>query len=110
MAFFSLLLLDDAKQVADLVDHPARARRVDDFHRMVRPLETEAAHGVAMILPRPRDALRERQLDFLFAGHRYAPRISSTVLPRLAAISDGALHFCRPSSVARTRLYGLVEP
>jgi hypothetical protein len=38
-----------------------------------------------------------------------APRISSTVLPRLAAISDGALQFCNALSVARTRLYGLGE-
>ena len=31
-------------------------------------------------------------------------------MPRLAAISDGALQFCSAFSVARTRLYGLVEP
>src|SRR5258706_2320253 len=38
------------------------------------------------------------------------PAISSTFLPRLAAISEGRRCCVRPSSVARTTLYGLVEP
>src|SRR5574340_678657 len=38
------------------------------------------------------------------------PRISSTFLPRLAAISDGEFIAFRPFSVARTTLYGLLEP
>src|SRR6476620_4116558 len=36
--------------------------------------------------------------------------MSSTDLPRLAAMSAGVLIFDRPSRVARTRLYGFDEP
>src|SRR6185436_16679051 len=46
-----------------------------------------------------------------FAAMDYSwERISSTFLPRLAAISAGLFIACSPCSVARTTLYGLVEP
>src|SRR6185503_15211822 len=46
-----------------------------------------------------------------FAAMAYSlERISSTFLPRLAAISAGVFIACSPCSVARTTLYGLVEP
>src|SRR4051812_40558383 len=49
-------------------------------------------------------ALQQPHLDLVHC-------VSSSIdLPRRAAISAGVLMFCRPSSVARTTLYGLVEP
>jgi hypothetical protein len=36
----------------------------------------------------------ERQLDSFLVGHLSGSQVSSTVLPRLAAISDGTLQFC----------------
>src|SRR5215208_5910782 len=85
-----MLLSLDAEQVAHLVDHAARRRRVDDLDRVVGPLEAEATHGGHVILAAARNTLGKRDLDLFSVGHDYAPRISSTVLPRLAAISDGA--------------------
>src|SRR5690349_10021491 len=52
------------------------------------------------------EALQQAYLDLLGAH----PVISSTFLPRRAAISAGVLMALRPSRVARTTLYGLVEP
>src|SRR5574340_357485 len=46
----------------------------------------------------------------LFAFAMSYPSISSMFLPRLAAISDGEFIAFRPFSVARTTLYGLLEP
>src|SRR5688572_20147763 len=77
-----------------------------------------------MRLARAGDALDELDLDGrLFAllvahgalsnrraGCACQPVISSTVRPRLAAISAGVLQCFKPSSVARTMLYGFDEP
>src|ERR1019366_2175864 len=49
-------------------------------------------------------------LVFVLAFVMSYPKISSTFLPRLAAISDGEFIAFRPFSVARTTLYGLLEP
>src|SRR5665647_272278 len=45
-------------------------------------------------------------LDFVMTY----PKISSTFLPRLAAITDGEFIAVRPFNVALTTLYGLLEP
>src|SRR6185295_15371433 len=88
----------------DLVDHAAHGRRVDQLDHVVDALEAEAAHRVALGVMNAVDALQQPHLDLLHCV------ISSTVLPRRAAISAGVLMFFKPSSVARTTLYGLVEP
>src|SRR6185295_11272206 len=88
----------------DLVHHAAHGRRVDQLYDLVDALQAQAADGVAVALLAAREALQQPHLDLLHCV------ISSTVLPRRAAISAGVLMFFRPSSVARTTLYGLVEP
>ena len=69
--------------------------------------------------PRPRTVARWdclvpitllTSVTFTFLSDMTYPWISSTVLPRLAAITEGALVAMRPFSVARTTLYGFVEP
>src|SRR5207237_1209846 len=52
----------------------------------------------------------DRGLRALGGGGGLHPGGSSTCLPRLAAMSEGRRCCSRPSSVARTTLYGLVEP
>src|SRR5450755_4572225 len=47
---------------------------------------------------------------FLLGSHAHASVNCSTVRPRLAAISAGELQCSSAFSVARTMLYGLVEP
>src|SRR5438309_435320 len=90
--------------MVDLVDHAAHRRRIDHLHDVVDALEAHAAHRIALRPLAAGDALQETHLDLLHCV------ISSTVLPRRAAISAGVLMAFRPSSVARTTLYGLVEP
>src|SRR4051794_11705519 len=109
MAAPLFLDLGDLDEVADLVDHAARRRRVDHGDGVVGPPEAETARGGAMILLGAGQALYERDLHSLGARH-HAPINSSTVRPRFAAMSAGALPFSSALIVARTRLYGLVEP
>src|SRR5262245_24003268 len=94
----------DSHQVVDLVDHAAHRRRVRDLDRLIDLFQAQAAHRRAMRLLDARDAAQQRHLDLLHAV------ISSTRLPRRAAISAGVLIDLSPLSVARTTLYGLVEP
>src|SRR5690348_14180583 len=97
-------------EVADLVDHAADGRRVLELDGVADAPEAQAAHRCPMVLPRAPDALDERHLQFLRLGHRHVARISSTVLPRLAAMSAGALIASSALIVARTTLYGFVGP
>src|SRR2546425_11757594 len=90
--------------MVDLIDHAAHRRGIDELDHLVDALQAEAAHGVALRALAAVDALKKPHLDLLHCV------ISSTVLPRRAAISAGVLMAFRPSSVARTTLYGLVEP
>src|SRR4029079_665395 len=69
----------------------------------------QAAHRRAVVLARGSDALHQRHLQRFRARH-HVSRISSTVLPRLAAMSSGALIASSALIVARTTLYGLVGP
>src|SRR5689334_21345044 len=63
-----------------------------------------------MVGTRAIDAVHQANLDLFLVGHGYAPRISSTVLPRVAAMSAGALPCSSALIVARTTLYGFVGP
>src|SRR5512147_2840634 len=63
-----------------------------------------------MRLLRARRALHQRHPDLLRIGHRHASVSCSTVMPRLAAISAGVLIDSSALIVARTMLYGFVEP
>src|SRR5437764_15486415 len=94
----------DAHEMRDVVDHAAHGRRVDELDHLVDALETEAAHRGAMAAIDGVGAFQKAHLDLVHCV------ISSTVLPRRAAISAGVLIAFRPWSVARTTLYGLVEP
>src|SRR6185295_19689413 len=73
-------------EVADLVDHAADGLRVFELDDLADALQTQAAHRGAVVLARASDTLDERHLQLLVLSH-HVPRISSTVLPRLAAMS-----------------------
>src|SRR6476646_55066 len=88
----------------DAVDHAAHRGRVDELDHLVDALQAQAVHGGAMAALHGVGAFQQPHPDLVHCV------ISSTVLPRRAAISAGVLMFFRPSSVARTTLYGLVEP
>ncbi len=84
--------------------------------RVADAAQAEAAHRGAMALQLSEDALHERHLDlFRLAMTRCfvdaaQPRISSTRLPRFAAISSGDCMLVSAFIVARTTLIGLREP
>src|SRR5690242_17277335 len=63
-----------------------------------------------MILFRADRTPDQRYLQFLRIRHDQASRICSTVIPRFAAISPAVDVASSAFNVARTRLYGLVEP
>src|SRR6185312_11740115 len=113
----SSLHLGHRQHVADLGQHAANLRRVGDFDRVAAPLEAEARDRRAVIgllshqsaHQRYAQSLRRRR-NFLVRLHRQASVSCSTVRPRLAAMSAGALQFSSALSVARTMLYGFVEP
>ena len=84
---------------------PRIGRRVGHFHGLVQLSQPEPAHARAMRLLAADGAVHQLDLQRLrrFRGHGY-PVISSTVLPRLAAISDGVFILVSPLMVARTTL------
>ena len=90
------------QQVRNLVDHA----RVPLQYLPARPpggaYEAQATDGRTMSIVWYRSRLDQRDLIFL-VRHGY-PMISSTDLPRLAAISDGLFTAVRPFRVARTTL------
>src|SRR6476469_1591230 len=123
IVFSSIRLFLDLHQVAHLVDHSADRRGVLDLHGVADALEPEALHRLAVVVERAAQAADQRHADLLGCvlaglhglfclGHGLCPQpaISSTFLPRLAAISEGRRCCVSPSRVARTTLYGLVEP
>src|SRR3954447_26076923 len=88
LSFMSVIRLVDPHEIVDLVDHAAHRRRVDEFGDLVDFFQAEADHRVARIAPRSGQALQQPHLD------RFHPRMSSTFLPRRAAISAGVLIAC----------------
>src|SRR5258706_4362707 len=108
-----LLGSEHLHQVRDLVDHAAHRGRVFQLAFAVELAQAQAAHRGAVRFLGAGDALDQLDLDGFLVAHwvlQGQPRISSTVKPRLAAISAGVLVDFSAFSVARTRLYGLVEP
>src|SRR5689334_4741796 len=99
-------------EVADLVDHAANGLGVGQFDRVADPPQPQSANGRAVVVTAGVRPLDERHLDLLAAVRHdvYASSISSTVLPRFAATSAGALTASSALIVARTTLYGLVDP
>src|SRR5690242_3786262 len=81
---------DNGDEIADLVDHAADGLRILELDHLANALQAQAAHRRAMVLARASNALDERHFQFLVLRH-HASRISSTVLPRFAAMSAGAL-------------------
>src|SRR5881394_2685222 len=107
-------LLLNLQQVRSGVDHSAVLRRVCDFDRLVRLAQAEPAYRRRDVLQLAREALHQRDLD-LFVCHecviqRPYARISSSVLPRLAAMVSGEFTLASAMTVARTTLIGLREP
>src|SRR5262249_8762890 len=105
------LSLIASHQIGNPGYHAAVGRGVGHFHRLAQLPQAEAAHARAMRLLAADGAVHQGDLQplGLFLGHCY-PVISSTDLPRLAAISAGVFILVRPLIVARTTLYGLVDP
>src|SRR5450432_1827443 len=106
----SAVRFGDFDHVRDLADHAAGFRRVHHFDGVVAPLETEPAHSATVRRILAHQAPYQRHPKFLCTGHVHTPVSCSTVMPRFAAVSAGALDFSSASSVARTMLYGLVDP
>src|SRR6185295_5238624 len=92
----SFMLALQPDEVRDALDHAAHFRRVDQLDGVVHAPQPEAAHGSDVRGLAARGALDQLHLD-LFLRHGYSwERISSTFLPRLAAISAGVFMACRP--------------
>src|SRR3546814_6568533 len=80
---------------------------------MVHAAQAQTTNTCAMRINSANRALDQRHSDracFFFSLGHDQPLISSTDLPRLAAISAGVFIDCKPFNVARTTLYGLLEP
>src|SRR5690606_1328355 len=113
-------LLRNHHEVTDLVDHAPVGGRVLHFHRVADPAQTQAGQAGLVVCQHAGRTLHLRYLDRLVCHVCYVsrtsavpglqPEISSTVLPRFAAISSGARMAFRPLKVARTTFTGLVEP
>src|SRR6266403_1312725 len=99
----------DLQQVGDLVDHAAHSRCVLELARLVDPFQTQAQNRGPVVGAGTRNALDQRHRHRFFR-HFAPPVMSSTDLPRLAAISAGVRNSCSAFRVARTMLYGLVDP
>src|SRR5512146_2641151 len=114
LMLFSSMVLDDLHQVRDLVDHPAHRGRVLELALAAEPAQAQPAHRRPMRLARAGDAAHQLDFQRLFVRHvdppRAQPNRDSTDRPRLAATSAGVVDDFSASSVARTMLYGLVEP
>ena len=88
--YSSICLSFAANQESHRANHSAGFRRVLHFNRMVHPAQAETFNRGSMGLVVTVDALDERNFEF-FLSHDESPQpvISSIVLPRLAATSDG---------------------
>ena len=100
-------LLKHLDQVADLVNHAANFGCIHQLAGAANFAQAQTTHGGAMGLFGSNRATH--QLDFygLLCCHfevRFQTKSSSTVLPRLAATSDGVVETDSASKVARTML------
>src|SRR5512134_2041363 len=92
-------------QIGHRVDQPAIGGRVGQLHGLANLSQAQSTHAGAMRLLGPDRAPDERHLDSSRTRFRHAhPVISSTFLPRLAAISAGVVIAVSPLMVARTTL------
>src|SRR5882757_2090691 len=102
--------------MARRIDHAAIGRRIRHHDAMSDPAQPQALHGSANTGQLPVDASDQRDFDRLPGrliwcfGRHDQPTISSTVLPRFAAMSSGVRSLAKASMVARTTLMGLREP
>ncbi len=90
-------------------DHAANFWRVSDRHHLMPLAQTKSAHRLSDVGFLTVNALGERDMKF-FVSHDVQPVMSSTRLPRLAAISSGERSEASALTVARTTLMGLREP
>src|SRR5688572_28000760 len=101
----SFMLALQPDEIGDALDHAAHFRRIDELDHVIQAAQPEAAHRRDVPGQAACGAPHELHLDFLLVRHGYAlERMSSTLLPRLAAIWAGVFMACRPCSVARTTL------
>src|SRR5262245_40495065 len=92
-------------QIRHRVDHSTRGRSVGQFHGLADLPQTEPAHARAVRLLGADGAAHQRYLERLGISLRHGhPVISSTDLPRFAAISAGVVMRVKPLMVARTTL------
>ena len=100
-------LLEHPNQVGNFVNHAANFWCIHQLARAANFAKTQTAHSGAMGFFRSNGAAH--QLDFygLLCSHfksRSQTKISSTVLPRLAATFAGVVDTDNASKVARTML------
>ncbi len=96
-------------QVKHFVNHAAHCRSIFQLNGVVHTTQAQTANTCTMRLLGSDDAFHQRHFQCFCLCHDY-PVISSTLLPRFAAISAGEFNACKPFRVARTTLYGLLEP
>src|SRR3989344_4091472 len=108
MLLSSMIYLSvDFDQIADLVNHAAHFGRILQFAHAVELAQTQATNGGAVRFLGANRAAHQLNLDGLLRCHFQAPvqaKMSSTVLPRLAATFDGVVELTSASNVARTML------
>src|SRR5688572_17712343 len=115
-SFKRISSLLDLQHVANLVDHAAILGRVFDLDGLVPITQAETLRALRMPRRTAETAPKERQPDVLAAAFSLShvsnpqPKISSTVLPRFAAICAGERIAASAFIVARTTLIGLREP
>ncbi len=100
-------LLKHFDQVADLVNHAAHFGRIHQFTGATNFAQTQTTHSRAVGFFGSNGATHQLDFDGLLCCHfevRFQTKSSSTVLPRLAATSDGVVDTDNASKVARTML------
>src|SRR5262245_40884561 len=102
-----------------LVNHPARLRRVPQFHRVADAAQPQAAHDGFLVFFEPDRALQKRHLHgaagfvigsmirhgsspYAFGAYADAPVSSASSLPRIRARNEGSFSPSSPAIVART--------
>eukprot|EP00042_Codosiga_hollandica_P002901 m.12581 g.12581 ORF g.12581 m.12581 type:complete len:131 (+) comp17568_c0_seq1:1694-2086(+) len=99
--------LEHLHQIGDLVDHAAHCGRVFQGALAVQPTQTQADHGGTVRGTAADGATHQLDRHGFLVRHvvlRDQLKISSTVLPRLAATEAGVVERFRASNVARTML------